>query len=266
MVSLDVLGAFDAAWRPSIFSNLQALNCPRNLYNLARSYFSERVAILHTNTQRVERNVMNGCPQGSCYEPGFWYVLYNDLLNIKYSSHTKLIAFADDLAILTCGKTLSVAEAYANSNLAITENWAWKNKMKFNASKSKAMVIARKRSQDEIKIFLNNRSLEQVTEMKYLGIHFESRISFNKHIGQIADKSRALTYMPNRTAKLHWGQRHKSLKTIYEGVIVSLMTYRTPIWEGATKHKYLHKLQSAQKLINIIIAKAYRTIHMKHHV
>jgi len=53
--------------------------------------------------------------------------------------------------------------------------------MKFNASKSKAMVIARKRSQDEIKIFLNNRSLEQVTEMKYLGIHFDSRLSFNKH-------------------------------------------------------------------------------------
>lgn len=133
--------------------------------------------------------------------------------------------------------------------------------MKFNASKSKAMVIARKRSQDEIKIFLNNRSLEQVTEMKYLGIHFDSRLSFNKHIELIADKSRALTYMLNRTTKLHWGLGHKSLRTIYEGAIVPLMTYGAPIWEGAiTKHKYLHKLQSAQKLINIKIAKAYRTI------
>ena len=34
-----------------------------------------------------------------------------------------------------------------------------------------------------------------------------------------------------------------------------------PVWEGAiTKHKYLQKLQSAQRLINIKIAKAYRTI------
>jgi hypothetical protein len=39
------------------------------------------------------------------------------------------------------------------------------------------------------------------------------------------------------------------------------MTYGAPVWEGAiTKHKHLHKLQSAQKLINIKIAKAYRTI------
>jgi hypothetical protein len=57
MVSLDVQGAFDAAWWPSILCNLRALNCSRNLYNLSRSYFSKRVAILQTNTYRVERKV-----------------------------------------------------------------------------------------------------------------------------------------------------------------------------------------------------------------
>jgi len=101
MVSLDVQGAFDVAWWPSILCNLRALNCPRNLYNLARSYFSERVAILHTNTYKVKIKVMAGCPQGSSCGPGFWNVLHNNLLNMKYSSHTKIIAFADDLAILT---------------------------------------------------------------------------------------------------------------------------------------------------------------------
>jgi hypothetical protein len=99
-VSLDVQGAFDAAWWPGILSNLRALNSPRNLYNLTRSYFSERVALLHTNTQRIERRVTVGCPQGSSCGPGFRNVLYNEVLNKKYSSHTKLIAFPDDLAIL----------------------------------------------------------------------------------------------------------------------------------------------------------------------
>ena len=44
MVSLDVMGAFDAAWWPSILYNLRNLRCPSNLYNLTRSYFSDRVA------------------------------------------------------------------------------------------------------------------------------------------------------------------------------------------------------------------------------
>jgi hypothetical protein len=61
-------------------------------------------------------------------------VLYNDLLNMKCSTHTKLIIFADDLAFLTYGKTSSEAEAYANSDLATIEKWAWDNKMKFNES------------------------------------------------------------------------------------------------------------------------------------
>ena len=118
-----------------------------------------------------------------------------DLLNMKYSSHTKLIALRDDLTILTYGKTLSEVEAYANSDLAKIEKWAWENKLKFNESKSMAMIIGRKRRLDETKIFLNNKSLEQNNVMKYLGIHFDSRLLFNKYIEKIADKGRALIYV-----------------------------------------------------------------------
>jgi len=50
MVSLDVRGAFDAAWWPSIPSNLHDFCCPKNLYTLSLNYFSDRVATLHTNT------------------------------------------------------------------------------------------------------------------------------------------------------------------------------------------------------------------------
>jgi len=39
------------------------------------------------------------------------------------------------------------------------------------------------------------------------------------------------------------------------------MTYGAPVWEKAvTKQGYLRKMQSVQRLINIKIAKAYRTI------
>ena len=105
MTSVDVKGAFDAAWWPAILNNLRNLQCPRNLYNLTRSYFSDRVAILDANTYRKERKVTKGCPQGSFCGPGLWNVLYNALLDLQFTSHTKAIAFADDLAILTYGQT-----------------------------------------------------------------------------------------------------------------------------------------------------------------
>ena len=65
------------------------------------------------------------------------------------------------------------AEAYANSDLASIEKWAWDNKMKFNDSNSKA-IITRKRRLDKTNTFLKNRSLEQVDVMKYLEIHLDN--------------------------------------------------------------------------------------------
>ena len=255
MISLDVTGTFEAAWWPSILSNLHDLRCPKNLYILMQNYFSDKVSIFHANTYKVKRKVTVGCPQGSCCGPGFWNIMCNSLLNLEFSSHTKVIAFANDLAIMMQGKMLSEAEGYANSDLANIEKWAKENQMQFNESKSKDMLITRKRSNDNINIYFNNRRLEQVKEMKYLGIYFD------KHIGNTAEKSTKLVHMLGKSAKLQWGLGHKSLKTVYEGVLIPLLSYGAPIWEEAiTKQRNLHKLQRVQRLITIKIAKAYRTI------
>jgi hypothetical protein len=64
-----------------------------------------------------------------------------------------------------------------------------------------------------------------------------------------------------RTVKLLWGLRHKALKKIYDGVLVPILTYGAPIWvEAIRRNKNITKYKNIQRLINIKIAKAYRTI------
>jgi len=64
-----------------------------------------------------------------------------------------------------------------------------------------------------------------------------------------------------RTAILQWGVGHKALKTIYEGAIVPILTYGAPIWvEAIRKSKNLTKYKRIQTLMNIKIAKGYRTV------
>jgi hypothetical protein len=101
MTSLDVKGAFDAAWWPSILKVLKDSGCPRNLYYLSQGHFSQRIAVMSTNSVSIERSVTKGCPQGSCCGPGYWNLLYNSLIKLEFTSPTKVIAFADDLIILT---------------------------------------------------------------------------------------------------------------------------------------------------------------------
>jgi len=60
LISLDVKGAFGASWWPSILNGLKAYNCPKNLYNLSKSYFSQRSAVLSSNYASIQRTVAIG--------------------------------------------------------------------------------------------------------------------------------------------------------------------------------------------------------------
>jgi len=72
-----------------------------NLYNLSASYFINRKAKILINNYRTEKEVQKGCPQRSCSCPRFWNVMYIPLLNLKFISRSKVIAFADGLIVLT---------------------------------------------------------------------------------------------------------------------------------------------------------------------
>jgi hypothetical protein len=142
MTSLDVEGAFDSAWWPGILKGLKDFKFPRNLYNLSKSYFSNRTAVMNSNSITIKRRVTKGYPQGSCCGPGYWNVLYNSILTLELTSHSKSIAFADDLIILTRGETVIEVENFMNIEMGKIQKWAQPNKLQFNENKSKVMLMS----------------------------------------------------------------------------------------------------------------------------
>jgi hypothetical protein len=58
--------------------------------------------------------------------------MYSALLNLDFSNHTKVIDFADDLAIMMKGNNPPEEEVFGNSDLAKIEKWPNENKMQFN--------------------------------------------------------------------------------------------------------------------------------------
>ena len=185
------------------------------------------------------------------------------LLNLEYTRHTKAIAFADDLILAIKGTTRSEIENFANIELAKITKWAMDNKIQFNEDKSKVMLISRRKRREEktIKIYMKNKLLAQVNIMKYLGILLDSKFKFREHIKHTAERCTKLIHMLSKSAKLNWGLNHGALKTIYKGAIVPLLLYGAPVWITAMKYAYNRKLYlRVQRLINIKMAKAYRTV------
>ncbi|KAJ4437517.1 hypothetical protein ANN_17662 [Periplaneta americana] len=232
----------------------------RKELNLTELLQSKICYYVHKQCNHPE--VTKGCPQESCCSPGYWNIQYNSILNLKYTSHTKAIAFVDDLVLLTRGDTIREAENYTNIEMNKIMTWAKANKINFNEQKSKVMLMTRRKrkEQKEVHDCLNNKPLAQANALKYLGIIFDNKLTFREHINHITEKCTKLIFALSKSAKLNWGLKHE-VKTIYKGGILPLLTYGAPVWIKAMEREcYKAKITRVQRLINIKIAKAYHTV------
>ena len=122
--------------------------------------------------------------------------------------------------------------------------------------------MTRKTSGDNrtLNIYLNNKRLEQVSELKYQGIYFDSRFNFDRHVDYVTGQCTPIINMLAKSAQLKWGSGHRALKVIYNGAIEPILTYGAPVWEKALTKQNNLKYQRVQRMLNIIIAKAFRTL------
>jgi hypothetical protein len=107
---------------------------------------------------------------------------------------------------------------------------------------------------------MNNKPLEQVQKVKYLGIIFDSKLNFREHIMYVSSKCTKLIHALSNSAKQCWGLSLEALYTIYKEAILPLLLYRALVWIEALG-KECNKIiyNRVQHLINIKIAKAFRT-------
>jgi len=173
-----------------------------------------------------------------------------------------VVAFADGLILVTRGESVRAVENYSNAELSKIALWSKNNKIIFNERISKVMLVSRRKRREHrnIAVYLNNKPLEQVTWMKYLGIILDHKFRFQEHINYAAERCAKLIYNLSKMAKLTWGIKHAAIATIYKGAILPLLTYGAPVWIDAMKYEHnRQKYIRVQRLINIRMAKAYRT-------
>jgi len=85
IVNLDVKGAFEAAWWPSILKQLRELKCPKNIHNLSASYFNNRKATLSINNYKTEKRSPEGMSSRVLLWPGILecYVQFTSKFEIQ---------------------------------------------------------------------------------------------------------------------------------------------------------------------------------------
>lgn len=96
---------------------------PQNIYNLIRSYHSERKAGIATNYERIFKSVSKGCPQGSVLGLQLWNLILDEVLKEISETGSEPIAYTDDLAIVVTGNARMEMERKANTIVNILVKW-----------------------------------------------------------------------------------------------------------------------------------------------
>ena len=155
-------------------------------------------------------------------------------------------------------KSLKQLQKHLNLDLRNLSKWLKANKIHLNASKTELLIFRHpnKPINYDLKIKIDGKKLIPSKYVKYLGIlidlhlywEFQSEILATKLSRAIGMLSKIRHYVPKDT-----------LRSIYCGIISSLLTYGSQIW-GQIQNKHVKRLTQLQnKAIRIINFASYRS-------
>ena len=97
---LELSCAFDATWPPSILKHPLEKSCPKYLVKILRSFLEERQGIIEDGDDKFIYQIHIDCPQGSVLSLFLWIVLIDHILRRIFPFIFKIIAYADDIAMV----------------------------------------------------------------------------------------------------------------------------------------------------------------------
>lgn len=148
VVMLDIRNAFNSIPWGSIFSAMEK-GISSYLRRVIYKYLIGRKLVYFAADGVVRQSMHRGVPQGSIVGPTLWNLAYNNILRIPMPEGVKIIAFADDIAIIATARFEGDVAKICNTAIDRILRWLDANGLKVAPQKTVAMTLAgRRRLQD----------------------------------------------------------------------------------------------------------------------
>jgi len=233
-----------------------------NYYLLFKSYLADRnFAVRHNNTLSDHYPIEAGVPQGSVLGPLLFLIFTAD---IPKAGNTTTASFADDVAVLSVYEDPVSATRHLQTHLNFLAEWYTRWRIKLNQAKSVQVTFTTRKNICPPLTF-NNAPIPVTTEVKYLGLHLEQRLTWNTHIQakrrQFDIKFRQLHWLLCRNSKLTLN----NTLLLYKVVFKPIWSYGVQLWGCAkpTRLKIIQRFPS-KFLRNIVNAPWYINNQLLH--
>lgn len=241
IIYTDFSKAFDKIHHPTILHQMHKIGFHPDLISWFASYLSDRqqkVVVCGSSSSIFTPS--SGVPQGSILGPLIFTIYINDICS-NFTSKTLL--YADDLKLYR--EIHSIRDCtLLQRDIEWLIAWCEQNSLPLNISKCTVLTISRKRETIKFEYMMGNDVLKSVSEQKDLGIIFDSKYTFERHVSYIVNKANKTLGFLFRCGKLF--RKIDTFIQIYNSLVRSVLEYGSVVWNPFYQ-VYRTKIERVQK-------------------
>jgi hypothetical protein len=177
--------------------------------------------------------------------PLIYLIFVNDLPQEITNSGLSLSQYADDTALWTSAYTHAFANTKLQQGLNYLEGWCRRWRVKLNGEKLKLLIISRLKEKpiETPSLQLFDDVIKPVLHARFLGVEFDSRLSFSTHISEIIGRANKRLNVLKVLSRA--GTTPKTIIKLYHLYIRPLFEYGSAAFRAAPKEQ-IEKMQKVQ--------------------
>ncbi|XP_070854646.1 uncharacterized protein [Drosophila suzukii] len=245
----------------AITESLTDLGVEIQIVELIHKLLMSRVVTSTLGISTQTRFVNRGTPQGGVLSPLLWNIAVNKLLCYMEGGGCKVVAYADDVAIIFSGKFPQTLCDLMTAKLEILSDWTTARGLGVNPSKTELVLFTNRYKIPQLNPpILNNCSLSFSDNARYLGLVLDKRLTWRLNSQERTRKATIALYSCKKAIGTKWGMSPKIVNWIHTAIVKPILLYGVSIWWPALmKQTTTTNLNKVQRMASLCISGALRT-------
>jgi ribonuclease HI len=238
-IFIDIQKAYDTIRADVVIDSLLKMGFKGKIVRYIQNFLTDRTFCIQLGGIHSRIGHMGkGIPQGSVISCTLFNIVFNEILN-HIDEPIKYCAYADDLVIFSKGKTTKEIEARLQTTFDRINLNMKQRGLIISKDKTKSMLFStkHKRNIEEPKIKLDRQVLESVKKFTFLGVTFDTKLNWTKHIENTTAKTKQNLRVIRMLSNTTYGSDRKTLLKLHDALISSINNYGAIALNNLTKNQ-----------------------------
>ena len=246
-IALDMSKAFDTVNHHTLLNKIVQTNIPPLIIKFLSNYLRGRQAFTEYNSTRSKtRHIRTGVPQGGVLSPTLFNIYTSDIPTPHPNTH--IITYADDITLYASHTNPDTIQDRLNPYLDEIVRWTKDNDLQLNATKTMTTLFTPDPAEysNQLRLKIDNTTLPTETHPKILGLTFDPKLTFNRHIENSTTKAKKSLKIIKALTSTTWGKQKETLLVTYKTLTRPILEYGATLYGPIIKPNLTTKLQTVQ--------------------